>query len=256
MRGVVLQVENEYTWFLDETGCFRKMKSRPEHAVGAEIDVSPEPVPPARKSERKLAQAHGRPVLRRRRRLRFRHVTSVAALILLLIGCTIFTNVWDSASYSLYLDINPSVRLEANSLDQIISYTPLNADGEALLESSRPRGSVVAGVATMISEAQSANLVTENGVQLTVVTEDAVKFKALEKLLSFNVYHFDVEVICVTPEEEQQAFSFGVTPMKYRRAQQVAEAFPDISLEQALGVNANVLKKILKGELKPEQVFG
>ena len=47
MKGVILQVKKEYTNILDAAGCFRRVRTEDEYAVGMEIEVArlPEPQP-------------------------------------------------------------------------------------------------------------------------------------------------------------------------------------------------------------------
>lgn len=113
MRGIVVEITGKYAVILTQDGLFKKIKARPDMAVGAEIDTGR----PAK------AAAVRRPMYR---------IASIAASLLLVLGISMYIY---SMPYSYVdFDINPSIGLTANIFDRIIRVEALNEDGNKLIE--------------------------------------------------------------------------------------------------------------------------
>ncbi len=113
MRGIVVEITGKYAVILTQDGLFKKIKARPDMAVGAEIDTGR----PAK------AAAVRRPMYR---------IASIAASLLLVLGISMYIY---SMPYSYVdFDINPSIGLTANIFDRIIRVEALNEDGNKLME--------------------------------------------------------------------------------------------------------------------------
>lgn len=122
MKGIVIKYEEGRTIVLREDGTFIKTAHR-GYAPGQEITLSaPTPVG-------KL-------------------VALVASLVLL---CTAAISWFAPVSY-VYMDVNPSLRLEINSFGRVIQVVPLNADAQVLVQTGQIQGGSVSGCMTAVMD--------------------------------------------------------------------------------------------------------
>lgn len=246
MRAVILEVNSKNTIILDDTGCYSRIQTEQGFVKGQEIFLS---------AAEKPAAASSPHIMKRIFRLRPKYYLCAVAILATLVGGGIFTKLWDSPSYAIYLQTNPSIRIEANSFDQIISYSPHNPDGAELLENSKPKGSIFNGMLDMITAADDEGEISPNGISITVVTDDDSKFNTLKKILNFDAFGFSCDMDCVSKAEEAEALKQGEPPLIYHRALAVCEKFPEVSMEKALQCDAGDLLKVINGELSPDAIF-
>jgi hypothetical protein len=176
-------------------------------------------------------------------------ISAIAACFVVLVGGYAFADKWDGAAYSIYVDINPSVKLEVNSFDQVISQQSLNPDGVALLQNAKPNGPVISALGSMIQEAARTDYITDNGITITMVGGDESKYKSLSALVQEAFGKFGVRLLYTTPEEEAYALKNGATPYKYDLAKRVHAAYPDLKIDTAVRLPAGYLEDLISGKV-------
>jgi hypothetical protein len=238
MKGIILNLEKRFTYVLAEDGGFRKVYRKESHRVGDEISIDVAAI-----------AASGR------RKNRLRAISVIAACFVCLIGGTAFADQWDSADYSMYIDINPSVRLDVNGTGHVISESSLNADGAAVLDGSDSESSLVDSVKAIIKEAKDTGYIEQYGVTLTLVGASDEMVAEVREMMQGAVPGVDIHVMALTKEEEQDAYSHGVTPLKYKRALIATETYPELNMDQALSMSSEYLADLISGKATydPEQ---
>lgn len=231
MKAIVVDIEKNAAYLLDETGTFHRVKREAIHAVGREIEFR---APVARK-------------LHVSRRIVKRTILVAACFAVMVFGGA-FAHFWDSPAFSMYVDINPSIKFEVNGFNHVISHQSLNADGEALLNASKPKGDVIGALSSVVETAIRENYVTSTGVAVTVVTENKEKYQPLMDMFDAAFPSGVISFIAITPEEEQLAYENGVTPVKYKRAQAAVERNKTLTLDVALRMHSERLAKLASGK--------
>ena len=109
MKGLIVAAENKRCVVLKEDGTFLEMRNR-NFTVGQKIELRSQP------SLLKMCAA--------------------AALIMVCFSATGITTLYHTPFSYVYLDINPSMRIELNCFSDILSVVPLNDDAKALMKES------------------------------------------------------------------------------------------------------------------------
>jgi len=230
MQGIILRVEDRFSYILDDTGTFRKIYSKPSHKAGCEISID-------------KAESGGR------RRTHIRTFSAVAACFVILVGGFAFSNSWDWTSYAVYVDVNPSVRLDVNKYDRVISQQSLNADGATLLSKAKPSGNVISALDSVLNDAAKEGKISDYGVAVTVVGSGDKKYKQLVKLTGgdqrFSVMHLSY----TSKNEESKALSSGATPSKYKLAKMAHEKYRNLSLDTAIKFQSDYLQDLISGKV-------
>jgi hypothetical protein len=175
-------------------------------------------------------------------------ISAIAACFIVMVSGYAFANEWDGAAYALYVDINPSVKLEVNSFDQVISQQSLNADGANLLDQAKPNGPVISAIGEMVSEAVRSDRVTDNGVTITMIGGDSERFAKLAGYAQKAVGGIGIRVVYATAEEEAYALKNGATPYKFDLAKRANVKYPGLKLETAVRLPAGYLEDLLSGK--------
>jgi len=101
-------------------------------------------------------------------RLRSRLVPWLAAAACFLLLCTAAIGWYTPISY-LYLDINPSLRLEVNCLGQVISVVALNEDAQQLLDTTgNPTGNVSLCMEQLLRGCRTQGYIPDSGADLEI----------------------------------------------------------------------------------------
>ena len=228
MRGVILSVEDRFTFVLDDSGAFRKIYSKPSHKAGSEISFSE-------------SEYGGR------RRRRVSTLSAVAACFVVLIGGFAFSNSWDWTSYAVYVDTNSSVRLDVNQFDRVISQQSLNADGADLLSKTKSNGNVISALDSIVNDAAKNGVVSDYGVSVTIAGAGSEKYKQLLNLTKKDMRFSNMHLSYVSKNEEMQALSNGATPNKYRLAKMAHEKYHTLPLKTAIKFQSDYLNDLISG---------
>ncbi len=130
MRGIVTEIKDGRCVVLKKDGTFAEMRDR-NYAVGQEVSVS--------------APSAGK-------------VLSLAACLTLICTAVFGYHLCRTPASYIYMDINPSVRLDLNCFERVFDVVPLNEDAEALLSKiTLPKGTAEACMNTIVSACQEQN---------------------------------------------------------------------------------------------------
>ena len=110
MRGIVMEIQDGHCVVLKDDGTFENFPDR-GYQVGQEITV----------------QAKKSPLLR---------YAALAACLLLVCLSGFGIHLYRTPASYIYLDINPSVRLDLNCFERVIAVVPLNDDAKTLLSTA------------------------------------------------------------------------------------------------------------------------
>ncbi len=108
MKGIVLEIKGEQCVVLKKDGSFEEIQNK-NYKVGQKIKIS--------------------------RNMYSKYLSAAACLILIcttVFGCKLY---FTPTSY-IYMDINPSIRLDINCFERVIDVVPLNDDAKNLLSSA------------------------------------------------------------------------------------------------------------------------
>lgn len=87
----------------------------------------------------------------------------IAASLLIIFLCTTFFKFYNSIAYAVTIDINPSIKLEANMWNKIIKITALNTDGNNVINKLNLKNqNLEKGIQLILKEAQSENYINDN----------------------------------------------------------------------------------------------
>lgn len=116
MRYMIVECHQSYAVALDEEGIFRKIANRQYDVGQFTNDVVEMKEPPA---------------LRKRIRRNLTSIVSLAACFVLVMASVIYMNMGPYAS--IYMTINPEVRIDVDDKDKVVKMKGLNEDGKNLI---------------------------------------------------------------------------------------------------------------------------
>ena len=201
MQGIITEVKGHRAVMLCTGGYFKEIKNR-NYVPGQQVSVSA-------------------PVVRYA-------VAAACFLVLLTVGFSARYLVQTPVSY-IYLDINPSLRLDINRFDRVVAVTPLNRDGEALAAAYRlKREDAGACIETiLLCSAESGFLNEENNdVTIGVATPHKKLLRQVDSASEkFKSSGGAVAVSAVTKEENEQAVALNISYGKLKAVQAYTAAF-------------------------------
>ncbi|MDR1778578.1 MAG: hypothetical protein LBR14_02320 [Clostridiales Family XIII bacterium] len=180
---------------------------------------------------------------------------AAAACFVVLLGSIQVAGAWDRDAYSLYVDINPSLRFSVNGINQVVGVAPLNEEGIALIEEADLSGDVQTVATSIIETAEAQGYDLDDSITFTVVTEDPDTLAYIQEVAGSKLLGdkgVEVQVLICTPEEETEALLLGITPRKYKLAQRVARETSGLTFEEALKLNTGHLSALDQGEVSME----
>ena len=196
MRGIVLEIRGDRCAVMKKDGSFAEVQNR-NYAVGQEIRLDA-PVRP-------------------------RHLAAAACLVL------VGAHLYFTPTSFVYLDINPSIRLDLNRFERVIDVVPLNDDAENLLSAATvSRKNAQACMSDIVAACQAQRyLNAENtDVEISVCTAD----KALESDLesasaSIGDGELSVSVFQMDAEENDSALKNRISARRLRAVNAYTEIF-------------------------------
>jgi len=217
MKAIIMSHEKGGSYVMDREGDFRFVKGYSTLPIGTEI------------------------VIQSRPRFSYPMVAAVAACLALVIFLGTFGILSTTENYSAYVDINPSIELVFNSLNNLKAAKPLNEEGATLLKDLKLKGSVEDVVVSLVLEAQRMGYLTEkqDGVPGVSVTLTAKSGKALDSYvtainatLEKNEMQDLVSVETIDTDFCQKAEELGVSPGKLKLAERLFESDQIVSIEE------------------------
>lgn len=197
-----------------------------------------------------------------------RLVSLVAAFAVVAAGITamlLYTRYYTPAS-TVSLDVNPSITIQVNHQEKVLSVEPLNDDGATVLGDMNFRGSdlevtVNALIGSMLRNGYLSE--TANSILISVDSKDAKRGAALQAALTekvealLNGDSFSGAVLSQTITEDEQlqslADTYGITPGKAQLIQQIVSSNTAYQFEDLAALSINELN-LLADNSSLEQV--
>ena len=192
MRGIVMEIKGGRCVILKKDGTFAEIRNR-NYAVGQEVTAS---TPSVRKA-----------------------LSAAACLVVICTAAFGYHLYYTPTSY-VYMDINPSVRLDLNCFERVIDVVPLNEDAEVLLSNLTIRkGSAEECMNTIVSACQEQNYLNEHNTDIEVsVRTDSAKLETEVETTSAAIgeEQLEVSVFQMDAEENDSAMEHHISAKRLR----------------------------------------
>ena len=201
MHGIVLEIKNGRCVVLKKDGTFAEIRNR-NYTVGQEVSFS-------------------KPTVRK-------YLSMAACLILLCTAAFGYHAYFTPTSY-IYLDINPSVRLDLNRFQRVIDVVPLNADAQTLLSDvSIRKGDAAECMQAIVSACQEEHYLNETNTDIEVsVRTDNEKLENTVETTSTSIReeNLTVSVYQMDQAENDSAMERHISAKRLRVVQAYTQQF-------------------------------
>ena len=192
MRGIVMEIKGSRCVILKKDGTFVEIRNR-NYAVGQEVTASTPSVGKA--------------------------LSAAACLVVICTAAFGYHLYYTPTSY-VYMDINPSVRLDLNCFERVIDVVPLNEDAEVLLSNlTIHKGSAEECMNTIVSACQEQNYLNEHNTDIEVsVRTDSAKLETEVETTSAAIgeEQLEVSVFQMDAEENDSAMEHHISAKRLR----------------------------------------
>ena len=186
-----------------------------------------------------------------------RILAAAAALVLLLTGTAVY-GLNTRVCATVALGVNPSIELNVNRRERVVSVSPINNDGKQILGDMDLTGSdlqvaVNALVGSMLRQGYLSEL--SNSILISVDSSDPSESAALQErltqevaaLLDTNSFSGAVLSQTVTTDAELSSLAeqYGLTPGKAQLIRRITESHPQHTFEDLAGLSVNELNLLL-----------
>lgn len=201
MRGIVLEIKGDRCTVMKQDGSFAEVQNR-HYAVGQEIRL-------------------GTPG-----RTRY---PAVAACLALVCSALLGAYLYFTPTSFIYLDINPSIRLDLNRFERVIGVVPLNDDAENLLSAatvSRKNAQACMNDIVAACQAQRYLNAENTDVEISVCTADKTLESDLESASALiGDGELAVSVFQLDAEENNSALKNRISARRLRAVNAYTEIF-------------------------------
>ena len=203
MRGIVMEIQDGHCVVLKDDGTFEKLPDR-GYQVGQEITV----------------QVIKSPLLR---------YGALAACLLLVCLSGFGIHLYRTPASYIYLDINPSVRLDLNCFERVIAVVPLNEDAKTLLSAAEiTRTDAKTCINQIVAACQEQRYLNETNtdIELSVCTDDASVETAVETATTeLQKQALEVTVFQMEESENTDALERHISAKRLRAVRAYTEVF-------------------------------
>lgn len=224
--------------------------SQAEHATRMEHMARVERATPAMQVERAARAEHAARTERRPARPLTRRAAIALAACLALAAVGVGGYAWAQAPCAyVAIDVNPSIELGINRLDNVASVRAYNEDGERLLQALDLDGLAYADAMAALEERLRGYLDDGATVEMTVVCDDERQAAELEQVgVGCLGASGSGSVHCshASSEEHHAAESAGMGLGKYRLYLELVDAGVNISPEEASAMTMRELRALLE----------
>ena len=185
----------------------------------------------------------------RRRRRMFRRFVPASACMLLLVLSGGYLYFTPTAAVS--IDINPSVELEVNRFDRVLSVSGFNEDGVRLSEDLDVRfDDCQSAVETILNDEEIISLLSSGEyLDITVVcSNDRQSSRLLYSMEDCTRQHRNAHCSSVQNGELEAAHDHGLSYGKYRAFLALQEIYPDITADEVRNMTMKEIREILNSE--------
>ena len=157
-----------------------------------------------------------------------KYAALAASFVLLFLGGISGYVLTHTATSYVYVDINPSLRLDINPFDSVITVVPLNEDAEHLLSHaqvySKDIRTCVENIITASEEAAYLNE-TNTDVEISVLSADDEVMAVVASLVERNSEHLAIAAMTVSEEECEEALEVGISAGRLEAIKAYTEYF-------------------------------
>lgn len=177
-----------------------------------------------------------------------RFVPAVACLLFILIALGSY-QVYFIPTSAISIDINPSIELEINRLDQVISVKGYNTDGKELAASLDVKFVKYTEALERIlcSESIQAYLSSNEELSITVVGSDAARCgKILSDIETYTGGNSGIYCYTASSEDAHSAHETGLSCGKYRAYQELKDLDPDMTVDEVQGMTMKEIRNYIE----------
>jgi len=157
-----------------------------------------------------------------------KYAALAASFVLLFLGGISGYVLTHTATSYVYVDINPSLRLDINPFDSVITVVPLNEDAQHLLNHaevySKDIRTCVENIITASEEAEYLNEMNAD-VEISVMSADDEVMAVVASLVERNSEHLAIAAMEVSEEECEEAFEVGISAGRLEAIKAYTEYF-------------------------------
>lgn len=201
MQGVVMEIKENRCVVLKKDGTFAEIPNR-NYTVGQTVTLS---------------------------RSAVRRSLSLAACLAVVCLAGAGHHLYFTPASYIYLDINPSVRLDLNCFERVIDVVPLNEDAETLLaDSTIGKGKVSDCMSAIVSACREQNYLNEDNtdVEVSVRTDNARLETVVEDTSSaIQQENLEVSVYQMDESENESAIEHHISAKRLRAVRAYTEQF-------------------------------
>lgn len=156
-------------------------------------------------------------------------VTAACFMLVIITGISGYAAAYRTPSGYIYVDINPSIRLDVNCFDKVISVQPLNEDAEELMKAySLKAADTEQCINEIVSACREKEYLNDrsNDIEFSVATNKSNLnnrvYTISEKLQKDN---WEVSVRNVDKEENNKAMKYRTSPKRLKAVEAYTNAF-------------------------------
>ena len=225
MQGVVMEIKENRCVVLKKNGTFAEIPNR-NYTVGQTVSLSGSAI---------------------------RRSLSLAACLAVVCLAGMGHHLYFTPSSYIYLDINPSVRLDLNCFERVINVVPLNEDAEALLSDvTIPKGKAEDCMNAIVSACREQDYLNKDNtdIEVSVRTDNAKLETAVEDATeSITEENLEVSVYQIDESENESAIEHHISAKRLRAVRAYTEQFGgtlDENLKQLQGLTSDEIYQKIK----------
>ncbi len=232
-RGIIVETNGKNSYILDEAGVLHERLFSDEHMLGDIVPLD-----------------HTKRNYRQNMRLLY---VAAAILVLIIVPLFVFApfGSGEPVSYA-SIDINPSIVLNMDNRDTVLSYKCFNDEAIQLVEGlDLQKASLQQALTSILTNAKKQGYLDSTGsanVYIAIASSKAEKLSGLNSLVkasfkdcSIPDSRFTVESISV--DQCKRASKIGVSPGKLALAEKISKTDKDSSINDLLKQNVNEFGK-------------
>ncbi|MCL2436596.1 MAG: hypothetical protein FWD00_01010 [Clostridiales bacterium] len=220
-KAIIFSHERGGSVVMANDGTFHFVKGHSLKPIGTEIEMEVKSIP----------------------RVNFRRIATVAACFIVAITIGGYAWLLNSINYMVYIDINPSVKMQFNALERLSNVRLLHEDSTNLLDDVALRGNMeTASVQLIHAAVQRGYLDPEADAPMAVISVFAASSRCAEErvatiqsMLEEHGLNDIVAVTCIDADLRDRALEIGVSPGRLKIAEELASLLgQDASIEELL----------------------
>lgn len=187
-------------------------------------------------------ESHG---FKTRRAPRFERLLPAAAAVCLAVVLVLGIGMYFTPTARISVDINPSLELEVNRFDRVISVNALNDDGKELAGTLDLKYADYDDALRRIIENKSVEAMLSNDEIMTITvieTNSAQSERILSVMKNCAKSYGNVYCHSASSEDASEAKKLGISCGKYREYLELHELDPDITPEKVQGLTMREIR--------------